>query len=130
MRDIFGEMKKVVYISEENKSRLPECFAQESDKNFVLSTAEVKFTKAESITLLPSCTLDVFYQLENVQCKRIYIEAMNKEYLGVPLDAPILRFAKIRINLTGNQMVGGYEGLFRIVANDSLELLEIRLTES
>jgi len=29
MHDIFGEMKKVVYISEGNKDKLPECFAQE-----------------------------------------------------------------------------------------------------
>jgi hypothetical protein len=48
---------------------------------------------------------------------------MNKECMGVPYDAPVMRFPKIRINLTANQMVGGYEGLFRIVANDSLELL-------
>jgi hypothetical protein len=55
---------------------------------------------------------------------------MYKDLLGVPLDAPLLHFAKIRINLTHTQLVGGYEGLFRIIANENLELLELRLTES
>jgi len=42
---------------------------------------------------------------------------MEKECLGLSLDVPMLKFTKIRINLTKCQMIGGFEGLFRIVAN-------------
>ena len=48
---------------------------------------------------------------------------MDKEVLGVALDATPLKFAKIRINLTRCDMIGGYEGFFRIIANENLELL-------
>jgi hypothetical protein len=48
---------------------------------------------------------------------------MDKETLGVPIDAPVLKFSKIRINLTRCDMIGGFEGLFKIVANENLELL-------
>lgn len=94
----------------------------------MLATPEIRFKRAESITLLPSCTYDVFYQMESVQCKRLYIETMDKEILGVQMDAPILNFSKIRLNLSRCDMIGGFEGLFRIIANSSLELLELRMT--
>ena len=55
---------------------------------------------------------------------------MDKETLGVSLDAPMLRFSKIRINLTRCDMIGGFEGLFRIVANKNLEVLEMRMAET
>ena len=60
-------------------------------------------------------------------CKRLYIETIDKEVLGVPPDAPILKFSKIRINLTKCDMIGGFDGLFRIITNENLELLEIKL---
>jgi hypothetical protein len=66
-------MKKVIYISEENRMFLPEHIPEESEKYFVLAVPEIRFKRAESITLLPSCTYDVFYKLEDVQCKRLYI---------------------------------------------------------
>ena len=91
---------------------------------------EVPFTRAETVTLLPSCTYDVFYNMENLHCKRLYIETMDKEILGVSLDAPVMRFSKIRMNLTRCDMIGGYEGLFRIVANENLEVLEMRMAET
>lgn len=74
----------------------------------MLATPEIRFKRAESITLLPSCTYDVFYQMESVQCKRLYIETMDKEILGVPIDAPILNFSKIRLNLSRCDMIGGF----------------------
>lgn len=86
----------------------------------MLGVPEVRFKRAESITLLPSCTYDVFYYLEGVQCKRLYVETMDRETVGVPLDAPLLHFSKVRINLTRCDMAGGFEGLFRIIANESL----------
>jgi hypothetical protein len=39
-----------------------------------------------------------------------------------------LNFSKIRLNLSRCDMIGGFEGLFRIIANSSLELLELRMT--
>jgi hypothetical protein len=35
--------------------------------------------------------------------------------LGVALDAPILKFSKIRINLNHSELIGGFDGLFRII---------------
>ena len=90
---------------------------------------EVRFKRAETITILPSCTYDVFDQFENVSCKRLYIETMDKEMVGVSPDAPILKFSKIRMNLTRCEMIGGFEGMFRIITNENLELLELRLSE-
>ena len=123
MRDLLSEMRKVIYIGEENRLLLPERIPDESEKYFVLAVPEIRFKRAESVTLLPTCTYDVFYHMENLQCKRLYIETMDKETLGVPLDAPTLKFSKIRINLSRCDMIGGFEGLFRIVANENLELL-------
>jgi hypothetical protein len=130
MQDLLSAMGRVIYICEENKMMLQERIPDESEKYFVLAVPEVRFKRAESITLLPSCTYDVFYYLENVQCKRLYVETMDKETLGVPLDAPILRFSKVRANLSRCDMIGGFEGFFRIIANENLELLELRLTET
>lgn len=96
----------------------------------MLGSPEVPFTRAESVTLLPTCTYDVFYHLDNLHCKRLFIETMEKETLGVALDAPMLKFSKIRINLTKCDMIGGFEGLFRIIANENLELLELRMAET
>lgn len=45
---------------------------------------------------------------------------MDRETVGVPPDAPLLHFSKVRINLTRCDMAGGFEGLFRIIANESL----------
>jgi hypothetical protein len=55
---------------------------------------------------------------------------MNKEIVGVPLDAPMLNFSKIRMNLSKCDMIGGFEGLFRIITSENLELLELWLTET
>ena len=55
---------------------------------------------------------------------------MDKEVLGVPLDTPVLRFSKVRMNLTHCDMIGGFEGLFRIIASEQLELLELRLGDT
>lgn len=73
MRDLFSDMKKVIYIGEESKHFLPEYFDQEEDKNFVLGIPEVRFKRAETVTILPSCTYDVFEALSKVHCKRLYI---------------------------------------------------------
>ena len=61
-------------------------------------------------------------------CKRLYIETIDKEILGVSPDASILKFSKIRINLTRCDMIGGFDGLFRIITNENLELLELNLS--
>ena len=53
-------------------------------------------------------------------CKRLYIETIDKEMLGVAPDASILKFSKIRINLTRCDMIGGFDGLFRIITNENL----------
>ncbi len=60
MQDIFSDMKKVIYIGDESKPFLPEMFEHEEDKNFVLGVADIRFKRAETITMLPSCTYDVF----------------------------------------------------------------------
>lgn len=92
--------------------------------------AEVKFKRADTITMLPSCTYDIFDSLARVNCKRLYVETMDKEVLGVDPEALILKFSKIRINLTRCDMIGGFEGLFRIITNENLELLELKLNET
>jgi hypothetical protein len=96
----------------------------------VLGVAEVKFKRADTVTMLPSCTYDVFDSLARVHCKRLYVETMDKEVLGVAPEALILKFSKIRINLTRCDMIGGFEGLFRIITNENLELLELKLNET
>ena len=53
-------------------------FDREDEKNFVLDVPDVRFKRAETITILPSCTYDVFDQLEHISCKRLYIETMDK----------------------------------------------------
>ena len=93
----------------------------------MLDVPNVPFKKAETITILPSCTYDVFEALESVNCKRLYIETMDKEIMGVSPEASVLKFSKLRINLTRCEIIGGFEGLFRIITNDNLELLELRL---
>lgn len=45
---------------------------------------------------------------------------MDKEVLGVSPDAALLKFSKIRVNLTKCEMIGGFEGFFRIITNDNL----------
>lgn len=75
-------------------------FDREDEKNFVLDVPDVRFKRAETITILPSCTYDVFDELEHVNCKRLYIETMDREIVGVSPDAIMLKFSKIRINLT------------------------------
>jgi len=45
---------------------------------------------------------------------------MEKDIIGVPLDAPMLNFSKIRMNLSKCDMVGGFEGLFRIITSENL----------
>jgi hypothetical protein len=36
------------------------------------------FKRAETITILSSCTYDVFEALEGVGCKRLYLETIEK----------------------------------------------------
>ena len=62
----------------------------------MLGVAEVKFKRADTVTMLPSCTYDVFDSLARVHCKRLYVETMDKEVLGVAPEALILKFSKIK----------------------------------
>ncbi len=55
-----------------------------------------------------------------VKANRLYLEYGKVESVGLPMDAPILQFSKIRINLTQSSLVGGYAGLFRCLCNSEL----------
>lgn len=55
--------------------------------------------------------------LENVQANRLNIEYEKVEGMGLGNDAPILRFPKIRINLSKSSLQGGYKDLFRSICN-------------
>ena len=72
------QYRKVIYISEHN-NYYPEPSNREEEKNFVLATTELPFKRAETITVLPSCTYDIFYQMaEGLHCKRLYLETTDR----------------------------------------------------
>jgi len=48
------------------------------------------------------------------------LEYEGVDGIGLSDDAPMLTFPKIRVNLMYSSLVGGYEGLFAVMANPNL----------
>lgn len=67
------EIKKLVYVNDKTKDHLKEV-ANEQEKTFVLEVPVVTFKAADTISIMPECSLDVLYQLENVKANRLYLE--------------------------------------------------------
>lgn len=86
----------------------------------MLGVPLVKFKCAESIAILPTCSIEVFDILPEINCKRLFIEYIDVETPGIKADAPRLKFSKIRANFNKCRMMGGFEGIFRIIANSNL----------
>lgn len=80
----------------------------------------VTFKAADTISIMPECSLDVLYQLENVKANRLYLEYEGVEGLGLGNTGVMLPFSKIRVNLVKSALVGGYAGLFRTFCNANL----------
>jgi len=55
-------VKRLIYVTEKTKEFISEVI-DEDEKTFVLETAYVPFKKADTISILPNCSLEVFYML-------------------------------------------------------------------
>ncbi len=111
------EIKKIVYVNEKTREHLEKGVVDEEEKTFALEIPFVFFKEADTISILPECSLEVVYMFGNVKANRLYIEYEKVESVGLSMDAPILQFSKIRINLTQSSLAGGYAGLFRCLCN-------------
>jgi hypothetical protein len=80
----------------------------------------ITFKSADTISIMPECSLEVLHQLENVKANRFYLEYEGVEGLGLGNTGVMLPFSKIRVNLVKSALVGGYGGLFRVFCNPSL----------
>ena len=85
-----------------------------------MGIAYVPFTRADTISIMADCGLEVVYMLGEVKANRLYLEYEKVETVGLPNDAPMLPFTKIRANLIGSSLAGGYSGLFKTFCNPLL----------
>jgi hypothetical protein len=75
------DIKKLIYINKSTKELIEE-IVDEEEKTFVLEIAFVPFKRAESVSVLPECGLEVLYMLQNVQANKLYLEYENVESIG------------------------------------------------
>lgn len=52
-----------------------------------------------------------------MRANRLYLEYEKVESVGLPGDAPMLNFPKIRVNLACSSLAEGYSGLFSCLCN-------------
>ena len=83
----------------------------------------VSFQKADIVTILPSCTLDVVFNLSEVSGRKMYIDYEGFDGVGLPEDAPPLNFYKIYANLEKSNLAGGYRDLFRVMCPIHIDTL-------
>jgi hypothetical protein len=92
-------IKKIIHITDINKESIPYDFFTHEEKIFVLHTDSVNFKKADVVTILPACPLNVLYRLSEVTGNSLHFEYKGYHGKGICQDTPILDFKKVYINI-------------------------------